>query len=190
MKRSIVLVAVALGLTACTATPAPEQNAAFTTQPPSSTTTPTTSVVTRTPAPKAVTKADNRVGYGALKLGMTLEEARATGQTDLTWEGAGDNPCVADGKVTISRKQGVVRIFLPADARTSKGIGIGSTFADVKRAYPDAHEYRAGWTAAVDGDSHYAFLSSSKSEDYHALTEEVAGIKLLANGADCVLSLL
>jgi hypothetical protein len=84
----------------------------------------------------------------------------------------------------------VVRIFLPAEAKTSKGIGIGSTFAEVKRAYPDAHEYRAGWTAAVDDDSHYAFLSSSKSEDHHALTEEVAGIKLLANGADCMLSLL
>jgi hypothetical protein len=187
MKRSIVLVAIAatFGLAACTSTPVPQQNAAPVTQLPSGTTS-----VTNPPAPQAVMKSDDRLGYGALKLHMTLEEARATGQTDLTWEDAGDSPCVADGKVTISRKHGVVGIFLPAEAKTSKGIGIGSTFADVKSAYPDATEYGAGWTAAVDGDTHYAFLSSSKSEDYHVLTEEVAGIKLLANGADCMLSLL
>jgi hypothetical protein len=196
MKRSIVLVAIAatFGLAACTSTPAPQQNAAPVTQQPSGTTSIVTEVVTATvtnpPAPLAVMKPDDRLGYGALKLHMTLEEARATGQTDLTWEDAGDSPCVADGKVTISRKQGVVGIFLPAEAKTSKGIGIGSTVADVKRAYPDATEYRGGWTAAVDGDTHYAFVSSSRSEDDHVLTEEVAGIKLLANGADCMLSLL
>ncbi|MCP2244724.1 hypothetical protein [Lentzea aerocolonigenes] len=194
MKRSIVLVAIAaaFGLTACTSTPTPEQNAAPVTQPPS-TTAPSTSVVTEVvtttvtnpPAPQAVVNVDSRLGYGALKLGMTLEEARGTGETNLTWQGADDGPCLSDSKITISKQRGVVAITLPVEAKTSKGIGVGSTFADVKNLYPGAHEYRGGWTAAVDANSYYVFFSITRSEDYHELTETISGIKLVANGADC-----
>lgn len=199
MNRSTILVAIAVtfGLAACTSTPAPGQNAAPVAQVPPATAAPqvvtevVTATVTNPPQPQAVTKADNRLGYGALKLGMTLEEARATGQTDLTWDSGVVGGCVADGKVTVSKERGVVRIWLPREGKTSRGIGVGSTFGDVKKAYPDASEYRAGWRADVDSNAHYAFVGSSDTDDrYHELTQKVAGIKILANGADCILSWL
>ncbi|KJK47592.1 hypothetical protein UK23_20030, partial [Lentzea aerocolonigenes] len=86
-----LVAAVAVGaMTACTSTPAPKNNAAPATSsssaPTSETSSPpppvaVTSVVTQTvtnqPQPQAVVKVDNRIGYGALKLGMTLDEVKA-----------------------------------------------------------------------------------------------------------------
>ena len=134
---------------------------------------------------------DSHLGdvHPALKLGMTLEEARAAGLTDLTWESPGDNACVADAEVAISKKHGVVRITLPWDAETSKGIGVGSTFAEVKRAYPNAFEYREGWSAKVDDNIGYAFLGSRKA-DHFADTDKVVRIKLSTNNPDCSSSYL
>lgn len=62
----------------------------------------------------------------------------AAGLTDLTWNSPGETDRVADGEAAISRQHGVERITLPAEAKTSNGIGVGSTFAEVKRAYPNA----------------------------------------------------
>jgi hypothetical protein len=198
MNRSIILIAVAaaFGLAACTSTPAPEQNAAPVAQVPSTTVAPpaqvvtevVTATVTNPPNPQAVVKVDNRLGYGALKLGMTLEEARAAGLTGLTWSDA-ISGCVADDKVAISKKYGVERITLPADAKTSKGIGVGSTFAEVKRAYPGASEYRDGWSAGVDGSAGYAFMGSPKL-DHFADTDTVFRVKIDATTVDCAMAFL
>jgi hypothetical protein len=163
--------AVALDLTACTSTP--DQNAATQTQ--TQTSTPSPSVVTEvetatvTNPPKSL--ADGRPGYGALKLGMTLEEARATGQTNLSFS-EGNPFCVSDDKVAISKQDGVSRITLPADGRTSKGIAIGYGIDQVRMAYPNAQEYRAGLSVNLDGYS-YAFLIEK---------DTVVAIKLLSNG--------
>ncbi|MFC3899187.1 hypothetical protein ACFOWZ_47645 [Lentzea rhizosphaerae] len=162
-------VAAALGLTACTSTP--DQNAAA--QTPAST--PSTSVITEVETATVTNppeQADSRPGYGALKLGMTLEEARATGQTNLSFS-EGNPFCVADGTVAISKQDGVSRITLPADGRTSKGIAIGYGIDQVRMAYPNAQEYRAGLSAQLDGYS-YAFVIENDS---------VVAIKLLSNNA-------
>lgn len=199
IKLALVAAVAVAGIAACTS--ASEQNAAPTTAAPttgtptSETSTPpsiVTEVVTQTVTNplqrQIVTKIDNRPGYGALKLGMTLEEARVADLTDLTWESPGDNACVADGKVAISKKYGVVRITLPADAETSKGVGVGSTFAEVKRAYPNASEYRAGWWAKVDDNFGYEFLGGA-GLDHFADTDKVVRIKLVATGTDCALAI-
>lgn len=198
IKIALLAAVAVAGMAACTSAPASQNNAAPQTSatptsetPPPAVTEVVTQTVTNPPAAQAVVKTDNRIGYGALKLGMTLEEARATGQTDLTWDSGVVGGCVADGKVTVSKERGVVRIWLPREGKTSRGIGVGSTFGDVKKAYPDASEYRAGWRADVDSNAHYAFVGSSDTDDrYHELTQKVAGIKILANGADCILSWL
>jgi hypothetical protein len=189
MKNSIKLaffaaLAVA-GIAACTSTPAPQQNSA----PQSSSTSPTLSsapqTVTNSPNANVVVKADNRIGYGPIKIGMTLDEARAAGLTDLTWQSDGDHLCVADDELAISKRYGVVRISLPADARTSTGIGVGSTFADVKKAYPNASEYRSGWSARVNENVGYAFLGEPGSD-----ANKVVGVKLISRDADCSMAYL
>jgi hypothetical protein len=152
--------------------------------PPSVVTEVVTSTVTIPPKPQAV-KSDGRLGYGALKLGMTLEEARAAGLTTLTWESEGDGTCVGDAKIAVSKKHGVVRISLPTDGRTSKGIGAGSTFAEVKRAYPNATEYRGGWSVDLDGTNLYAFTGEPGND-----ANEVATVKLGAKVTDCAMYLL
>lgn len=196
MNKSVKLaffVAVAVsGIAACTSTSVPKQNSAPATELPSATppavvTEVVTATVTNPPAPEALVKADTRLGYGAVKLGMTLEELKAARPTQLSWDIPGDGVCMSDDKVAISKKYGVVRITLPADAKTSRGIGVGSTFAEVKDAYQAASEWRAGWSAQIDGNASYAFIGSSQS-DHFADTDKVTLIQLYARGNDCAMA--
>ncbi|MET9227017.1 hypothetical protein [Lentzea sp. NPDC003310] len=206
MKNSIKIAFVAAlavaGMTACTSAPAPEQNSApakstttTATSTPSSAAPPPAQVVTEvvtatvTNPPQAVVKVDNRLGYGELKLGMTLEEARAAGLTDLSWGDPSENGCVSDGKVAISQRYGVERITLPATATTSKGIGVGSTFAEVKKAYPNASEYRAGWSARVGDNAAYAFMGDFALARF-ADTDKVTRIKIVATTVHCAMAYL
>lgn len=200
MNKSVKLALLApvaiSGIAACTSSPAPQPNSAPVTELPSAAPSAAppavvTEVVTATVTnpPQAVVKVDDRPGYGQLKLGMTLDEARAAGLTDLTWDSEGDGTCVADDKIAVSKKYGVVRITLPRDARTSRGIGLGSTFAEVKDAYQAASEYRAGWMARIGDNASYAFIGSGKF-DHYPDTDEVVLIKLGSRHTDCSLALL
>ncbi|MEV6241713.1 hypothetical protein [Lentzea sp. NPDC051838] len=182
IKIALVAAVAVAGITACTSTPAQQQNAAPQTSSNQTSETPPPPVVTEV-VTQTVTNPPKPVA--ALKLGMTLDEARAAGLTDLTWDSDGDGTCVGDGKVSFSKKYGVVRITLAADAKTPKGIGVGSTFGDVKRAYADASEYRGGWSAKASDTAYYSFVGEPGSD-----ANEVQVIKLGATGADCAMYLL
>lgn len=189
VKTALVAALAVAGAAACTSAPAP--TAAPTTTVTSTTTEPApapstsvvTEVVTATVTQPVMAKVDPRVGYGALKLGMTLEEAKATGL--VTGDpGAEDTICWRSERITYSWKYGVVRINLPLDAKTSRGISAGATVADLKRAYPEATEYRAGFSTNLDQNSVLDFVVLYRGE--HAVdTDRVKVVKLISRKLDC-----
>ncbi|GAA3024028.1 hypothetical protein [Actinokineospora globicatena] len=107
-------------------------------------------------------------GYGSLKLGMSTEQAIATGMILASPPGDPFEDCVmhaapgqAEGHfmVGISPEHGVALIFPRDDARTPEGIGVGSTKDEVKRAYPKLEDGPGGSGVDVPGypNNHYVF---------------------------------
>lgn len=193
LKIAIVAVVAVTGITACTAGPAVVQDATPLSQLPTATiepsvsvvTTVVTSTVTKPAEPDSFTQVDTRIGYGALKLGMTPEEAEQAGLTGLNWGPNGDATCTGAQKVIISKKYGIARITLPPDAKTSKGIGVGSTVADVKRAYSNAKEFRMGLGVKLTDAASYQFTTYGFRDD-----DEIVEIKLMSNQTDCAFAAL
>lgn len=144
-----------------------------------------TSTVTPPAQPNAVVSTDNRPGYGALKLGMTFAEAKATGMIGNLPE-LDNHPdvCVANGTVAISKKYGVERITLPGDAKTSAGIGVGATYAAVKKSYPAVVEYNKGYYARMSGFQ-IEFVSKDDVAMPYKDTDTVKDIKLRSLETNC-----
>ena len=117
-------------------------------------------------------------GYGGLKLGMTLEQALASGEIspdadeEISAPAEFASGCVhfvlrahpdAGGFVTLT--DGVAILFADEDMRTPEGIGIGSTVEEFKAAYPDYHEGENGLGAPAPGtDNHYSIHGSGRIE--------------------------
>lgn len=130
-------------------------------------------------------------GYGAVKLGMSTEKAKATGKIVLKMPaGAGscsgwDLKAHPSGKnavgLFISKKAGVAVIFAAKGVKTPRGIGIGSTMKQVRKAYPRVKTSPGGIPyVAVPGNSkaYYAFLADAKGK----VTELAFGL----DTQDCV----
>jgi len=109
-------------------------------------------------------------GYGALKLGMTVKQAKATGTIVLSQPG--DKVACSSWNlkkfpirensvdVYISPKVGVAAIFSRKGMRTPEGIKIGSTFRDLKTAYPHIKkDYHGFYDTKVPGNkkAYYTF---------------------------------
>ncbi|MFC4121941.1 hypothetical protein [Nonomuraea zeae] len=114
-------------------------------------------------------------GYGDVRLGMSLKQARATGKIVPRW-GARTGSCSAwalksrptrkgTAGLYISRKRGVAVIFAPKGVKTPEGIGVGSTMKQVKRAYPRLRFSAGGIpNVSVPGNrkAYYAFFPDEK----------------------------
>ncbi|MDL4773093.1 hypothetical protein [Actinomadura xylanilytica] len=108
-------------------------------------------------------------GYGALKLGMTLAQARATGLiTVKSKPGAGcgtfdlkAHPHPADEVGGyISAEHGLASIFAAGGIATPEGVRVGSSAAKVKKAYPQLKQGPNASYAPLPGKpaASYGFL--------------------------------
>jgi hypothetical protein len=78
-------------------------------------------------------------GYGRLRIGMTYDEALATGEIGPATTDGGGLQIAAhpDASLCLDEKDGLMAIFLGAGMRTPEGVHHGSTVAELESAYPD-----------------------------------------------------
>jgi len=92
-------------------------------------------------------------GFGSLKMGMSRADAEATGETQpfrnepmgatCTWRAwlkGAPNDQANEGMVLYSETLGIASISAYPGVRTPEGITIGSSLADVKKAYPGLNQ--------------------------------------------------
>lgn len=126
-------------------------------------------------------------GYGKLKLGMKGEDALATGvllQPSNTKLGEcpgyrSEGVTTDEAAVLISPTLGVARITLPGFAKTSTGIGAGSTAAEVKAKYPAAKSADATLAVDMTGSPawRYVFVLDS--------AQKVSSVRMEIKNSDC-----
>lgn len=146
-------------------------------------------VLTGTPALAAPTLGPH--GYGKVRLGMSAKRAAATGAVVLKTR-AGDGACSGwdlkahrTGRdsvgLYISKKLGVAAIFAPKGVKTAKGIGLGSTMRQVKKAYPAMRTSESGISSVVvpgNPKARYLFSPSAKGK--------VVELALVRANQDCM----
>ncbi|MFD0200138.1 MULTISPECIES: hypothetical protein [Saccharothrix] len=124
------------------------------------------------------------IGYGSVKFGMTEQEVAATGLVTA----APGGECVAFNwtsdpgtvnAVLVARGQGVVRIKLPSDGKTSTGIGVGATVAQLQEKYPAGEQHSPGfYDVPMTGDVGWKYVFVLEAE-------KVVEIRMQRLTADC-----
>ncbi|MEU3272076.1 hypothetical protein ABZ639_14620 [Saccharomonospora sp. NPDC006951] len=170
-------------------TPPPSQAQSQTDEPPSDTDVPS---APETPpsstAPSGSVYATGPVfgpdGYEQLKLGMSYDDAVATGMLSgqgvpppagscSTYQLAEGTSAIRD--VSISGSDGVVG-FRAGTAQTTNGIAAGATLDQLRASYPGLVASGSGYTAAAGGAAQYHFTVAG---------DTVTEVQLLAQGAAC-----
>jgi hypothetical protein len=105
-----------------------------------------------------------KAGYEGLYLGQSLKKVRKAGKIHGPTSGTCSFVTFRSRKkhshnqnVVISNKYGVVLISAGKSARTARGIGIGSTLKQVKKAYPRFHLGAHAWEIPLPKYPKYVF---------------------------------
>ncbi|MEV0621967.1 hypothetical protein AB0I81_52215 [Nonomuraea sp. NPDC050404] len=130
-------------------------------------------------------------GYGQVRLGLSAQQAKATGKLKLKLAGSGgacsgwDLKAHPTGKdsvgLYVSKKRGVAVIFAAKGMKTPQGIGIGSTLKQIKAAYPKVktpRDFNPYVSVPGNPKAHYTFGVNKKGK-----LEELS---LALNTQDCV----
>lgn len=146
-----------------------------------------TSTATSPPPPSSSGTAAAAVGYGPLKLGMSEADAMATevlspqpqdgadGCRSFATQGNADNVKA----VVVSPKAGVVRITLPAFAKTSTGAGVGSTAAEVKARYSTTVDLGDRLQSWMPGEKSWYYVFTLDAE------KKVTSIRMELDTPEC-----
>lgn len=197
LALTLPLVALAMaGLAACNASePAPSHTAgpvaAHSADTSGSPTATSSDTAVRSDKPSLVLGPD---GLGALKLGMSKEEAKATNMISdfvkLNQQAFASCPARArlkddGGAVWWSTRLGVAAIVSPMDVKTAEGIGVGSSLASVSQAYPSWREI-AG-TASTDEGRGLVPVPGNPDAKYRIAVQngKVRSITLQLAGQNC-----
>ncbi|WP_020668946.1 hypothetical protein [Amycolatopsis nigrescens] len=163
--------------------PSPTQAPAHTPAPPTSGTTATdTKVVPTFKVPVMAGPALGPDGYKTLRLGMSYEQAKATGALDDGTPPAAECQSyrLKEGAneismVTISPNKGVV-LFEAARAHSPAGIAVGSPETALKQAYPSWNDGPNGGFVPTGDQGGYRFAVDNGAVSYFSLE---------GNGQDC-----
>jgi hypothetical protein len=119
-------------------------------------------------------------GYGAVKLGMNVKQAKATGDVAKKSPGGGEACSGWDLKkfptpkdsvgIYISPRVGLAAIFAAKGMKTPEGIKIGSTAKQLKAAYPHIKkDFHGCYVITVPGNkkAYYSFgVTHGKVTEY------------------------
>jgi hypothetical protein len=171
-------------------TPTPAPTTATATATPDATPTPEATPTGAKPTTKAPARRLGPTGWGALTLGMTYQQAGATGLID-PWRGSGETCRYSNlraapaeqGNITASNL-GVVAIDAYGTMRTPEGIGLGSTKAAMRRAYPEWEPFDEPSTGDGRG---YARVPGNSKATYRIVTagSRVAELTLQLKSQNC-----
>lgn len=110
-------------------------------------------------------------GYGALRLGMTLDEAVASGEVVDPGEPEVDElGCTRldledGGVVLVSEVNGVELVTAPDGITTQEGIGAGATVEELRAAYPEVERGVNGWSVWFGDGTSYLFQTDGDQPD-------------------------